>query len=331
MKRPWKSSASPYRNLTACPSEPMERSHRPVMLEEALTGLALRADGRYLDCTFGRGGHARAILGRLGPEGCLLALDRDWDALQSSDAQELRDDPRLILRHGRFSELDLAVDALGWREQLAGVLMDLGVSSPQLDDPERGFSFSSDGPLDMRMDRRSGIAAAQWLAEVKETELADCLWRYGEERFARRIARAVVEYRRKQPILTTRQLAEIVAQALPFREAGKHPATRTFQAIRMWINDEPGELKRGLQLAVEVLAPGGRLVVISFHSLEDRVVKQFMRGLSRAEAAQPGEPPPVAPRLLRIGRAVKPGKAEVEANARARSAVLRVAEKLGSG
>ncbi|MBA8882527.1 16S rRNA (cytosine(1402)-N(4))-methyltransferase RsmH [Dokdonella fugitiva] len=298
--------------------------HVPVMLAEVLEGLRVREKGSWLDGTFGRGGHAREVLKRLGPEGRLLLMDRDPEAIAAAQA-EFAHDPRVAIRHANFAGMD------AWPEAAAGldgVLLDLGVSSPQLDDPQRGFSFQSEGPLDMRMDPTRGTSAAQWLATADEKEIADVLWRHGEERMSRRIARAIVERERERPLATTRDLADLVARTIGHRERNKHPATRTFQALRIHVNDEFGALERGLDAALRCLKPGGRLAVISFHSLEDRVVKQFIRG----EVARPvrrGLPlPEVAPpALVAIGKAQFAGEAELAANPRARSAVLRVAEK----
>lgn len=306
--------------------------HASVMLEEALHALAIKPDGIYVDGTFGRGGHSRAILQRLGDAGSLLALDRDWDAIRCAEAIKLSEDRRFQLLQGRFSELQKAVADKGWQFNVDGILLDIGVSSPQLDDPQRGFSFQKDGPLDMRMDKRSGMSAAQWLAHVSEQELAKVLFEYGEERFARRIAGAVVKTRATAPLSTTRQLAELIERTAPAREKHKHPATRSFQAIRIAINGELDELKEGLEQATAVLKPGGRLVVITFHSLEDRIVKRFFRDESGG-GYQPGKLPlqPTAdrkPRLQKIGKALTASAMEVEANPRARSAVLRVAERV---
>lgn len=303
-------------------------AHQPVLLARALAGLAVRADGRYVDATFGRGGHSAAILQELGPEGRLLALDRDWQAVESAPAQALAQDPRVRIQQACFDQLSAMVEELGWSETVAGVLFDLGVSSPQLDEPLRGFSFSHDAPLDMRMDNRQGLTAAEWLEQASEADLARCFWRYGEERFARRIARAVVERRRRQRIATTRELAQLVEQVLPFREAGKHPATRTFQALRILVNDELGTLERALPQALQALMEGGRLVVIAFHSLEDRIVKDFIRSASHT-AQDPITGQPIGQANMRkIGGLVRPLPAEVAANPRARSAVMRIAEKL---
>ncbi|WJW75015.1 16S rRNA (cytosine(1402)-N(4))-methyltransferase RsmH [Thiohalobacter sp. IOR34] len=304
-------------------------AHRPVLLQEALDALAVRPGGLYLDGTFGRGGHAAAILERLGPEGRLYAMDKDPDAVQAA-RERFGHDARFHIERGSFAMLGQLADRFGIRGRVDGILFDLGVSSPQLDDARRGFSFLRDGPLDMRMDPQAGESAAEWLNRASEAEIAEVLWRYGEERFSRRIARAIVAARRERPIESTARLAEIVAGAVPGRERHKHPATRSFQAIRIHVNRELADLEAGLAAAVDVLAPGGRLAVISFHSLEDRLVKRFLR----REAQGPELPRdlPVtgeraAGRLRLIGKAIRPGKAELEANPRARSAVLRVAER----
>jgi 16S rRNA (cytosine1402-N4)-methyltransferase len=304
--------------------------HQPVLLEESLEALAIKPDGVYLDGTFGRGGHARALLARLGPEGRLLALDRDHEAVAAAGALAASE-PRLSVEQAPFSVIGDVARRHHLYGLVDGLLLDLGVSSPQLDCPQRGFSFSSDGPLDMRMDTRSGVTAAEWLARAKEGEIARVLRELGEERFAGRIARAIVRARALAPILTTRRLAEIVAAASPSREPGKHPATRTFQAIRIQINQELDELRACLAEVCGLLATGGRLVVISFHSLEDRIVKRFIRDEARGESYPRGVPVTareVQPRLRAVGRAVRPSAQEVAANPRARSAVLRAAERL---
>jgi 16S rRNA (cytosine1402-N4)-methyltransferase len=304
--------------------------HRPVMLREAVEGLAPEPGGYIVDCTFGRGGHSRAILERLGSEGRLLALDKDPDAIASPEAMALRADPRFALEHGSFTRLQEFVEERGWAGRVSGVLMDLGVSSPQLDEAARGFSFTRNGPLDMRMDSSRGATAAEWLAEVSESELVQVLRDYGEERYARRIAHAIIARRSSRPLLSTGDLAEVISQAVPTREKGKHPATRSFQAIRIFINHELEDLESGLRQAVAVLRPGGRLAVIAFHSLEDRIVKRFMRDEARGggpvDARRP-LPPDRPARLGRVGKAL-PGAEEIAENPRARSAVLRVAERL---
>ncbi|HMW28095.1 MAG TPA: 16S rRNA (cytosine(1402)-N(4))-methyltransferase RsmH [Plasticicumulans sp.] len=304
--------------------------HQSVLLHEAVDALNVRARGCYLDATFGRGGHARAVLARLGADGCLLALDRDPEA--AAEARALAAiDPRLQFVAGPFSGLAAAVRAHGLEGRLDGILFDLGVSSPQLDDARRGFSFQQDGPLDMRMDPAGGPSAAEWLAAAGEAEISLVLRDLGEERFHRRIARRVVETRAETPIASTAQLAGLVAAAVPTRERGKHPATRAFQAIRIHVNRELDELQDALAQAVGLLAPGGRLAVISFHSLEDRIVKRFLRAGARGQELPPGLPVtggPSGATLKLIGKAVQPSAAEIDANPRARSAVLRVAEKL---
>ena len=301
-------------------------AHLPVMLNEAVQGLRVRSDGTYLDGTFGRGGHARAVLAQLGPAGRLLLMDRDPSAVAHA-REEFGGDARVAIRHGNFADLG-EWDATA--QGLDGALLDLGVSSPQLDEAARGFSFRADAPLDMRMDTSSGISAAQFLASAEEKEIADVLWRYGEERMSRRIARAIVARRAEAPIARTLELADLVERTLGRREAGKHPATRTFQALRIHVNGELDAVARGLRAATDRLKPGGRLAVISFHSLEDRAVKNFLRDESQLPPARRGLPPPPATtlRLKTIGGAQLPSDEEIEANPRARSAVLRVAEKL---
>ena len=300
--------------------------HIPVMLGEAVEGLAVRAGGRYLDGTFGRGGHARAVLSRLGPDGRLLLMDRDPSAVAAAQA-EFAADPRVAIRHGNFSTL------AEWDETapgLDGVLLDLGVSSPQLDEAARGFSFMADAPLDMRMDTTQGESVADFLAQASEREIADVLWNYGEERHSRRIARAIVADRDATPFTRTGQLAALIERVAGRREPGKHPATRSFQALRIRVNGELEALQQGLNAALERLKPGGRLAVISFHSLEDRAVKLFIRDHSgRVQNSRRGPPVQAAPaRLAAVGKAQFPSDAELAVNPRARSAVLRVAEKL---
>jgi len=302
------------------------------MYAEVLQQLAIKQDGIYLDCTFGRGGHSQGILNLLGPGGQLLAVDRDSDAINSDYAQVMLTDQRFKLKHSCFSELESIVKNASLAGKIDGILLDLGVSSPQLDNPERGFSFLRDGPLDMRMDGNAGVSAEQWLASVDEKDLVKVLFDYGEERFARRIARAIVEKRAQSPIKTTRQLTELIEDAVPVREKHKHPATRTFQAIRIEINRELDELKAVLQQSARVLGPGGRLVVISFHSLEDRIVKRFIRDESGAKY-NPGRLPikevDIAKGVLKArGKALKAGKQEISQNPRSRSAIMRVAERV---
>ncbi len=303
--------------------------HQPVMLEEALAGLAMREDGVYVDCTFGRGGHSRAILDRLGPSGRLIALDKDPAAVASIQAGKLAQDKRFTLIHSDFSRLKEIIEAMGYGGGIDGVLMDLGVSSPQLDDPERGFAFLHDGPLDMRMDPTAGMSAADWLARAEEQEIAEVIQRYGEERFARRIARAIIETRRHQPLTRTRQLAQLIERSVPGRERHKHPATRAFQALRIHINRELECLEAALAQVVEILVPGGRLVTIAFHSLEDRIVKRFIRKQSHGTPLPKGLPVSGMPSPLHLKALGKkrPGALEVARNPRARSAILRIAER----
>lgn len=306
--------------------------HKPVMLAEVLEQLAIKKDGNYLDCTFGRGGHSREILASLGSSGRLIALDRDMDAVESEAAEELLQDSRFTLRHCGFSALARVVAEAGLTGKIDGILLDLGVSSPQLDDPMRGFSFMKNGPLDMRMDATSSLTAAKWLSQVDEKELTKVLFEYGEERFARRIANAIVTTRTIKPITTTFDLVKVIEEATPHRDKNKHPATRSFQAIRIAINKEFDELSSALLQSLAVLNKGGRLVVISFHSLEDRLVKQFIRNESGAKY-DPGKFPVKEVDiqkglLLKIGKPFMAGPVEVEQNPRARSAVMRVAERV---
>ncbi len=307
-----------------------ERAHVPVLAPEAVEGLGVGrcADGVFVDATFGRGGHALQILDRLGPRGRLIALDRDVDALAAG--REIAD-PRLTLVHARFSRLQQVLEERGIAS-VHGVLLDLGVSSPQIDDPSRGFSFRGNGPLDMRMDRTGGETAAEWLARASEDEIREAIGSHGEERFAKQIAKAIVAARQGGPLTRTRQLADLVGAAVRTREPGQDPATRTFQALRIHVNQELEELSLVLPQVLEALSAHGRIAVISFHSLEDRIVKNFFR-----DQSSPGRLPerlPVraselpAPRLRLVGKPIRPQSAEVAANPRARSAVLRVAEKL---
>ena len=301
-------------------------AHLPVMFPQVMEGLRVLEDGTYLDGTFGRGGHARGVLQRLGEGGRLLLMDKDPEAIAVAE-REFGADARVAIRRGSFGDL-AQWDAVSGG--LDGVLFDLGVSSPQLDVAGRGFSFGKDGPLDMRMDPESGESAAEWLARADEREIADVLWRYGEERMSRRIARAIVQRRAQRPFTRTADLAEVIASAVPRGRGDIHPATRSFQAIRIHVNRELEDLERGLQAAHDALRPGGRLVVISFHSLEDRIVKRFIT--SRAKAPPGNRRLPEAggfvPTLREVGDAQKPTADEVAANPRARSAVLRVAEKI---
>lgn len=304
-------------------------SHTSVLLEESVAALVWRPDGIYLDGTFGRGGHSRAILSRLGPSGRLIGVDRDPEAVAAGHALAA-EDSRFSVHQGPFSTIGNIVDALGASGRLSGLLLDLGVSSPQLDASERGFSFTSDGPLDMRMDPGTGLSAAQWLADADEASIVAVLRDYGEERFARRIARAILASRVTNPLLRTVQLADLVARAVPTREPGKHPATRTFQALRIHLNDELNQVRYCLEQVCGLLEAGGRLVVISFHSLEDRIVKRFIRQESRGPVLPKGLPVPVTDTLgcLRpVGKRMRPSPEEVARNPRARSAVMRVAER----
>jgi 16S rRNA (cytosine1402-N4)-methyltransferase len=305
-----------------------DMEHVSVLLSEAVAALVTAPDGIYVDGTFGRGGHARAILAKLSATGRLVAIDRDPDAVQSArEARDLAADPRFSIAHTSFAHMAEALAAYGI-SQVHGVLLDLGVSSPQIDDPARGFSFRFDGPLDMRMDPTRGESAAEFLARAEERHIAEVIRDYGEERFALQVAKALVARRESgRPVRTTGELSEVVAGAVRTREAGQNPATRTFQALRIFVNAELEELEQALSAALELLAPGGRLVVVSFHSLEDRIVKTFIARESRSEFDR--RAPFAAPkphRLAAIAR-VKPGEGEARANPRARSAVMRVAER----
>lgn len=306
--------------------------HITVLLDEAVEGLAVRASGCYLDGTFGRGGHSQLILEKLGSDGRLLGFDKDPLAIATGNALAA-EDGRFVVVQRSFAELGEELTQRGWLGTLDGILLDLGVSSPQLDDPERGFSFLNDGPLDMRMNPDQGISAADWIASASEEEIARVFKDYGEERFARRMARAVVQRRLEKPFERTADLAQVLTVANPAWEKGKNPATRAFQGLRIFINNELGDLERGLEAALEALAVGGRLVVISFHSLEDRIVKQFMRRHAKGEADTlprdlPIIPEKFVPRLKLLGKPQYASAEEVRANPRSRSAVMRVAEKL---
>lgn len=308
--------------------------HATVLQGEAVEALVTDPDGFYVDGTFGRGGHARAILARLSAEGRLLAIDKDPAAYRAA-REMFGDDPRFDIVQGSFARLGqfLKRAAADGDEpvRVQGVLLDLGVSSPQLDEPERGFSFLRDGPLDMRMDPDSGVSASEWLASADEQDIAWVLKNLGEERFARSMARAVVEQRQQTPITRTAQLADIVAAANPAWEKGKHPATRAFQAIRIYINSELDDLQAVLDDILDGLAVGGRMVIISFHSLEDRMVKRFVRAQEKGELLPKGLPVPekdIVRPMRSVGKAIKPGQPELDANPRARSAVMRVAEKI---
>ena len=303
--------------------------HLPVMWAQVMDGLRVLRDGRYLDGTFGRGGHARGVLDRLGPAGRLLLMDKDPEAIASA-AETFGSDGRVAVRRASFATL------ADWNETepgLDGVLFDLGVSSPQLDVAERGFSFKNDGPLDMRMDPDSGESAADWLARADAAEIADVLWLYGEEKLSRKIAAAIVMDRETTPFTRTAQLAELIARIVGRGDSKIHPATRSFQAIRIFINRELEDLERGLAAAHERLKPGGRLVVISFHSLEDRIAKRFIAGHAKAPPGNRRMPAPehFSPTLREIGGAQRADDAETALNPRSRSAVLRVAEKLAAG
>jgi len=304
--------------------------HQSVLLQQAVDALVTDESGFYIDGTFGRGGHSKRILEKLSGEGRLLVVDKDPEAI--SEAEKLKQqDSRLIVAHCSFAQIADLADNHGVSGNVSGVLLDLGVSSPQLDEAERGFSFSKDGPLDMRMNNAEGMTAQEWLASAREEEMARVFFEYGEERFSRRIARAIAEERKQTSITGTLQLAELVKQAHPAWEKHKHPATRVFQAIRIHINNELGELEQVLSSIVGILRTGGRMVVISFHSLEDRLVKQFINREQRGDDFPPDMPVTQAqlnPRLKRVGKQVRADVAEVSENVRARSAVLRVAEKI---
>lgn len=312
----------------------MSYEHKPVLLDEVIEALNIRADGNYIDATFGRGGHSREILKRLGPQGRLLALDKDPDAIKFANT-ELVQDKRFEIIQSSFAMLMQHIKQRDLQAQCAGILFDFGVSSPQLDDAERGFSFRFDAPLDMRMNPEEGLSVAEWLNKADETDIANVIYEYGEERASRRIAKVIVNVRAETPIETTTQLAELVRQAVPTkrsRNKGKeiHPATKTFQALRIFINRELDDIRDVLPQAVEALSPQGRLAAISFHSLEDRIVKRFMR-----DESTPTEYPPELPimpdssnvTLKLIGKKIKAGEKEVNENPRARSAILRVAER----
>ena len=308
-----------------------ELQHATVLLHEAVEALQIKPQGIYVDGTFGRGGHSRLILQKLGPEGRLIALDKDPAAIEAG--QSIRD-ARFQLVHSGFEALSSVLNSLSV-DKVDGVLLDLGVSSPQLDEAARGFSFRFDAPLDMRMDTSRGQTAAEWLAKADESLLTEVIRDYGEERFAKQIARALVAARKEQAIITTRQLSEVVAKVVRTREPGKNPATRTFQAIRIYINRELEELTHILPQCVDSLKPGGRLAVISFHSLEDRIVKRFMRDMAQGDKMPMGLPIRASEipqgKLKLSGKAMYAGEEELAVNPRARSAVLRVAERLGGG
>lgn len=306
-----------------------ELTHQSVLLEQAVDALVTDPDGFYIDGTFGRGGHSRLILERLTQAGKLLVIDKDQEAIEEAVGLQ-EQDKRVIVAHQSFAGIEELADTYGVSGKVAGVLLDLGVSSPQLDVAARGFSFSKPGPLDMRMDTSQGQTAAQWLAEASEEEIANVIFEYGEEKFSRRMARAITREREERPITDTLQLAELIKQANPAWEKHKHPATRAFQAIRIFINSELKDLEKALAGIVEVLKTGGRMVVISFHSLEDRLVKQFINTQEKGDDYPRDMPVTQAqlnPTLKRVGKPLKADSGELEDNVRARSAVLRVAEK----
>ncbi|WP_417439112.1 16S rRNA (cytosine(1402)-N(4))-methyltransferase RsmH [Idiomarina sp.] len=305
--------------------------HVSVLLEESIEALATDPQGTYIDATFGRGGHTRALLNQLGDDARVIALDQDPEAIAAAAA--FADDPRFKIIHTPFSNLQQVLDDLQLNQQVTGILFDLGVSSPQLDDAERGFSFMRDGPLDMRMNTTSGETAAEWLNRAEKDDISWVLREYGEERFARRIASAIVMDREKKPFTRTKELAEMIARVSPVKEKHKHPATRTFQAIRIHINRELEQIEQALDASLSGLKEDGRLVVISFHSLEDRLVKRFIRKHSEGKQLPPGLPVTEAERnkdkaLEKVGKAIKPGKAEVQVNPRSRSSVLRIARRV---
>lgn len=304
--------------------------HQTVLLNEAVVSVLGARDGIYVDATFGRGGHTRHLLAQLDAGARVIGFDKDPHAIAAGEMLAA-EDARFSIVHDSFASILDVMTRMGLNSQVDGVLADLGVSSPQLDDADRGFSFMNDGPLDMRMDVTRGQSAAEWITEVPEEELARVLFEFGEERYSRRIARAIVRVRAETPITRTKQLADIVAEAHPAWEKHKHPATRSFQAIRIFINNELGDIERFLRDSLQVLRPGGRLAVISFHSLEDRLVKQFFQKEAKGDDFPPGLPVTVdmlKPRLKIVGKAIDPSAEEVEANPRARSARLRVAEKI---
>ncbi|RAP38586.1 16S rRNA (cytosine(1402)-N(4))-methyltransferase [Legionella quinlivanii] len=304
--------------------------HQSVLLEESINGLAINPDGVYIDATFGRGGHSRAILERLSEQGRLIAIDKDPEAIQFA-SEVFAQEKRFEIFHGSFADMNIFAEKAGVSGAVDGVLMDLGVSSPQLDDAERGFSFLKEGPLDMRMNLHQKLDAATFVNRTDEQEMKEVFRKYGEERFAGRIARAIVAARQQSPILTTQALAEIVKAANPKWEKHKHPATRVFQAIRIYINDELSDLEKALKSSVDVLKIGGRLAVISFHSLEDRIVKQFMKAMEEGNRPPPGVPVKyneIVKKFRRVGKAIMPEENEIKENIRSRSAVLRIGEKL---
>jgi 16S rRNA (cytosine1402-N4)-methyltransferase len=317
--------------MAACRMSEIVNPHIPVLLNEAVENLVIDSNGIYVDATFGRGSHSQAILNKLSATGRLIAFDKDQEAI--AHAKKYFHDKRFSIFHTAFARMQMVLNEINVVGKVNGILFDLGVSSPQLDTPERGFSFVREGKLDMRMDTSQGMSAMQWLAEVGEKELADVLWQYGEEKFSRRIARAILEARAVAPITSTTQLADIIkfATPKPKKPHDKHPATRSFQAIRIAVNQELTELQSGLAQAFSVLAPGGRMAVISFHSLEDRIVKQFIKQHEKGDTLPRGLPikgDHFQATMKSVGKAVKPSAKEINVNPRARSAVLRIAEKL---
>lgn len=311
--------------------ESSQTLHRSVLLDESIEGLDIKPDGIYMDATFGRGGHTEKVLQKLSDSGRLIALDRDPYAIEA--AKRFANDQRFSIEHVAFSNIEEVAKKYDVFGKVDGILMDLGVSSPQLDDAQRGFSFMREGPLDMRMDTSKGMSAAQWLAKAEEDDITQVIKEFGEEKFGKRIAHAIVNSRDEFPLETTLQLAKLVDEAVPVKDKFKHPATRTFQAIRIYINSELDEVRDGLKSALACLSSGGRLAVISFHSLEDRLVKRFMREQSRgmqvpARMAITQAEIDATRAMKLIGKAIKPSDYEIKANARSRSSVLRVAQKL---
>ncbi len=309
----------------------LDTTHISVLLNEAVDGLAIEGEGCFIDCTFGRGGHSTLILSKLNSNGRLIAIDRDPTAIAA--AEKFKDDPRFLIEHQGFAALADIVEKHQLTGNVDGILLDLGVSSPQLDEAERGFSFMKDGPLDMRMDTSKGQTAAEWLAIADVEDITWVLRTFGEEKHAWRIANAIVDSREESPLTRTSQLAKLIKTTAPQREIKKHPATRSFQAIRMYINSELEQIEKALAASLEVLKPGGRLVVISFHSLEDRLVKQFMKKYSQGKKVPRGLPVSESElnkgkKLMLVGKKLKPSKLEVEQNVRSRSSVLRIAERL---
>ncbi len=315
--------------MAACRMSDIFQQHIPVLLQEAVESLITLPGGIYVDATFGRGSHSREILKNLNASGRLIAFDKDPEAI--AYANETIQDTRFSIVHASFAALQVVLHDLNVWGKVSGILFDLGVSSPQLDNPERGFSFVREGKLDMRMDTSRGKSAMEWLADIDETELANVLWQYGEEKFSRRIARAIVAVRSVQPITTTAELSEIISRAIPFKKPKeKHAATRSFQAIRIAVNEELSDLEKVLPQALDALNPGGRLAVISFHSLEDRIVKQFIRHHEKGEELPHGLPVKGShfdAKLKSVGKPVKAGLKELNLNPRARSAIMRIAEK----